>query len=162
MAEVDLFEKLTLSQIARWLDIHPFEIARVLGHEGGLPAQLHFDESEVDRVRTLTCVETWWDGGPLPVNDANRRRALIRSLAWKLLRLPEGGTARADNLARGLEGDELVLMRRAVNQLIRDGALQGISTARGLEVGVATSHRAMLQSVADGRDIPETLEALWA
>ncbi len=162
MAEAELFEKLTLSQIARWLDVHPFDVARVLGHEGGLPAQLSFDESEVDRIRSLTCVETWWDGGPLPVQDPLRPRALLRSLALKLLQRPEGSLVRADNLARGLEGEELTLVRRAVNQLIRDNVLVGTSTARGLEVSVAPDHRDLLQSVAEGRDIPKPLEALWA
>lgn len=162
MAEAELFEKLTLSQIARWLDVHPFDIARVLGHEGGLPPKLSFDESEVDRIRALTSVETWWDGGPLPVQDENRSRGLIRSLASMLAQRPDGSTSRADNLARGLEGDEQTLVRRAVNQLIRDGVLLGMSTARGLEVSVAPEHRALLQSVAEGRDIPPALEAMWA
>lgn len=162
MAELELFERLTLSQIARWLDIHPFDIARVLGHEGGLPTRLSFEETEVDRVRALARVETWWDGGTLPVSDMNRRRALVRALAYKLLQRAEGNPSRADNLARGLEGDEQTLVRRAVNQFIRDGVLTSASTARGLEVSVSPSHRALLQSIAEGRDIPKHLEALWS
>lgn len=162
MAEVDLFEKLTLSQIARWLDVHPFDIARVLGHEGGLPAQLSFDETEVDRIRALTRVETWWDGGPLPVADDNRRRALVRSLAWMLWQRPDGELTRADNLTRGLEGEDARLVRRAVNQFIRDGVLNSISTARGLEVGVSQEHRDVLQAIGEGVEIPKTVEALWA
>jgi len=162
MAEVDLFEKLTLSQIARWLDVHPFDIARVLGNEGRLPVKLSFDESEVDRIRALAHVETWWDGGALPVADDNRRRALVRALAHKLAARPDGESSRADSLVRGLEGDELMLVRRVVNRFIQDGLLSSHSTVRGLEVSVIPSQRATLQSIAEGRDIPKHLEALWS
>ena len=162
MAEIDLFEKLTLSQIARWLELHPFDIARVLGHEHDLPARLAFDESEVDRIRGLAGLETWWDGGALPLGDENRRRALVRSLGHKLLHRGEGRPTRADNLARGLEGEEQTLIRRAVNQFIRDSVLISTATARGLEVQVNPEHRRLLESVVEGRDIPKHLEALWS
>ena len=162
MAEVDLFEKLTLSQIARWLDIHPFDIARVLGNEGQLPTKLSFDESEVDHIRALAHVETWWDGGSLPITDDNRRRALIRSLAWKLAARPDGESSRADSLARGLDGEELSLVRRTVNRFIQDGLLSSCSTVRGLEVSVIPSQRATLQAMAEGRELSKHLEVLWS
>lgn len=162
MADIDLFEQLTLSQIARWLDLHPFDVARVLGHSGGLPARMAFDEGEVDRIRSLAGVETWWDGGQLPIQDDNRGRALVRSLAYKLLNRSEGRSTRGDNLSRGLDGDELALARRAVNQLIREGVLRSVPTPRGLEVEVAAEKRPLLETIVDGRDIPKNLEALWA
>ena len=59
MAELELFEKLTLRHIGRWLDVHPFDIVRVIAVEGGLPPQLAFDEYDVDRIRERTGVETW-------------------------------------------------------------------------------------------------------
>ena len=160
MAEIDLFEKLTLSQIARWLDLHPFDVARVLGHEGALPARLSFDEGEVDHIRNLSGVETWWDGGSLPITDNSRGRGLVRSLAHKLLHRGEERSTRADNLTRGLEGDDQSLVRRVVNQLIRDGVLASLSSARGLEVMVARGQLGLLESIAEGRDIPKSLEAL--
>lgn len=162
MAELELFEKLTLRHIGRWLDVHPFDIVRVIAVEGGLPPQLAFDEYDVDRIRERTGVETWWDGGALPVSDENRRRALVRSLIHKLLENADGRLTRADNLTRGLEGDDQATVRRAVNQLIRDGQLLSQSTSRGLEVCVSPDHRAILQSISEGRDIPKQLEALWA
>lgn len=161
MADLDLFEQLTLSQIARWLDLHPFDVARVLGHSGALPTRMAFDEGEVDRIRSLAGVETWWDGGQLPIQDDNRGRALVRSLAYKLLNRSEGRSTRGDNLSRGLDGDELALARRAVNQLIREGVLRSVPTPRGLEVEVATEKRPLLETIVDGRDIPKNLEALW-
>lgn len=162
MADLELFEKLTLAQIGRWLDVHPFDIVRALGATGPLPDQLSFDEGDVDRIKELTGVETWWDGGPLPVPDDNRRRSLVRSLSHKLLERADGRLTRADNLTRGLDGDELTTVRRAVNQLIRDGHLVSQSTHRGLEVEVNPDRRGALQSISDGRDIPKQLEALWA
>lgn len=162
MAELDLFEKLTLAQIGRWLDVHPFDIVRVLGAEGRLPEQLAFDDAEVDEIKALTGVETWWDGGSLPVADDNRRRALVRALAHKLLERADGQLTRADNLTRGLEGEDQATVRRAVNQLIREGELVGQPTSRGLEVCVNPDRRGILQSISEGRDIPKQLEALWA
>lgn len=160
MADVDLFEKLTLSQVARWLEMHPFDIVRVLASEGGLPQRLAFDEGDVDRIRALAGVETWWDGGGLPVADDNRRRALVRSLAQKLVARGDGRPTRADNLSRGLDGDEAALVRRAANQLIRDGLLSSAATARGMEVQVNANQRASLEAIAEGRDLPRALEAL--
>lgn len=162
MAELELFEKLTLSQIARWLDVHPFDIARALGNAWELPSRLSFEETEVDRLRNLVGVETWWDGGALPIQDDSRRRALVRSLAHKLRAREAGRSTRADNLARGLDGEEQSLIRRAVNQFIRDGVLVSTSTARGLEVEVSPESSRVLDALVDGRDIPKHLEALWA
>ena len=34
MATLDLFEKLHISQMAQSLDLHPFEVARLLGQDG--------------------------------------------------------------------------------------------------------------------------------
>ena len=161
MQDIDLFEKLTVSQIARWLDVHPFDIARVLGHEAALPARLAFDESEVDNIRELAGVETWWDG-TLPIQDENRRRALVRALAQKLLQRGEGRPTRAANLARGLDGEEQMLVRRATNQCIRDGVLISTSTARGLEVMVSGDFTRLLATIVEGRDIPRHLETLWS
>ena len=162
MAEIDLFEKLTLSQVARWLEMHPFDVVRVLATDGALPTRLAFDEGDVDRIRALAGVETRWDGGALPVGDDNRRRALVRALAQKLVARGEGRATRADNLARGLDGEEAALVRRAANQLIREGLLSSTATARGMEVSVPSAQRATLEAIAEGRDIPKGLEQLWS
>ena len=164
MAQMDLFEKLTLTQVARWLDLHPFELARTLGTEGRNSSELRFTEGEVDEIRDLAGVETWWRG-ELPVNDAVRGRALVRSLAHLIV----GHAAdqadwvtRADNLYRGLEPADQWVVRRAINQLIRDGVLVSVSRAVGLHVrlGAGGAHR--LATLAEGTDIPSSLEALWS
>ena len=60
MATLDLFEKIRVSQIASSLDLHPFEVARLLGQAGGLPYTLAFDQNDIDKVCELAGVETWW------------------------------------------------------------------------------------------------------
>src|SRR5687768_15590751 len=105
MASLNLFRKLTISDIAAQLGLRPFEVARILGQEDGLPAVEAFPPDAVDQVREMAGVEAWWEGSSLPVADENRSRALVRSLAKKLLdrELTSGSTTRADNLFRGLE-----------------------------------------------------------
>jgi hypothetical protein len=164
MSGVDLFEKLTLSQVARWLDLHPLELARVLGSEdGGLPGDLRFVDGDVDRLRDLAGVETWWTGD-LPVPDSVRGRALVRSLAHHLATRVDGPgwCTRADNLYRGLEPADQWVVRRAINVLIVEAILVSTSRASGLHVGVGEDGRDRLRSIADGTDVPESMEALWS
>lgn len=164
MSGADLFEKLTMGQVARWLDLHPFELARILGTvDGGLPRDLRFDDSDVDRLRDLAGVETWWTG-ELPVDDSIRGRALVRSLARHIADRCERDDwlSRADNLFRGLEPADQWVVRRAVNHLIVDGVLVSVSRSTGLHVRLAEDGLARLQALADGSEIPESMEALWS
>ena len=164
MAQMDLFEKLTLTQVARWLDLHPFELARTLGATGRAAAELRFTEAEVDALRDLAMVETWWRG-ELPVADPVRGRALVRSLARLLVEHAGDGagwTTRADNLYRGLEPADQWVVRRAINQLIRDGVLCSTSRSTGLHVALGEGARSRLATLADGSEVPASLEALWS
>ncbi|RME23013.1 MAG: hypothetical protein D6798_14430 [Deltaproteobacteria bacterium] len=163
MAVADLFEKLTLTQVARWLDIHPFELARIIGLEGSVRPELRFGEDEVDRLRDIAGVETWWTG-ELPVSDDVRGRALVRSLARLVVEHADGEdwSTRADNLFRGLEPADQWVVRRAINQLIREGVLVSVSKATGLHVRLSGDGRERLAHIADGSGIPESLESLWS
>ncbi len=163
MSSMDLFEKLTLTQVARWLDIHPFELARILGGEERVLPELRFGDDEVDRLRDLAGVQTWWTGD-LPVDDAERGRALVRSLAYYLVERSDGDdwATRADNLYRGLEPADQWVVRRAINQLIRDGVLVSQSRATGLHVQLGDGGRERLGALADGTDVPASLESLWS
>jgi len=46
MADLDVFEKRSISDLARELEIHPFEVARIIGQSGGLPGVLEFEDDE--------------------------------------------------------------------------------------------------------------------
>ena len=163
MSTMDLFRKLTLAEVAQKLQLKPFDIARIMGQNGGLPDVLLFSDELVDQIRKQAGVEVWWDAEALVVDDDNRSRALVRTLAEKLLthEQGDGSATRADNLFRGLEGADQLLIRRAVNQFIREGLLLSLPTARGLYVQIDAVQRDTLGSIASGSEIPDSIEALW-
>jgi hypothetical protein len=163
MATLDLFEKLHVSQIASALDLHPFEVARLMGQAGEMPRTLQFGEADIERIRELAGVETWWSNGGVSVEDEIPGRALVRSAAQMLLDrgVVDDKTTRADNLFRGLEAADQFVVRRAVNHLIREEILRSIPTAQGLHLRVDKDKVAVLEKIADGSVIPESLQELW-
>ena len=162
MPGLDLFEKLSMVEVARVLDLHPFELARLLGAGPALPRVLSFDETEIDRLRQLAGVETWWDGGKLPQEDASHKRSLVRSLAHKIGEkgLPGGSATRADNLFRGLDGEDRSFVRRVVNQLIRERLATSSSSARGLLFHVEEENGDRMAQIAKGEGWSSGLEEL--
>ena len=164
MSTLDLFEKIRISQMASSLDLHPFEVARLMGQVGGLPRTLAFDENDIDRVRELAGVETWWGGNAPKVDDAIPGRGLVRTAAQMLIDREIVGekTTRADNLFRGLEPADQFVVRRAVNHLIREEVLRSIPTSQGLHLQVDEASVAKLQGIADGSNIGAGLEELWS
>lgn len=164
MSTLDLFEKLHVSQIADSLDLHPFEVARLLGQADGLGRTLSFDKTDIERVRKLAGVETWWGSGKDNVVDEDPARSLVRTAAQMLIDRNVVGenTTRADNLFRGLESADQFVVRRAVNMLIRDGILRSIPTAQGLHLRVDKEKVKLLKKIADGSSIPNSLAELWS
>ena len=164
MSTLDLFEKIRVSQIASSLDLHPFEVARLLGQVDGMPHTLAFDEADIERVREIAGVETWWGTNVPSIEDGIPGRGLVRTAAQMLLDRDVVGdnTTRADNLFRGLEPADQFVVRRAVNHLIRDEVLTSIPTSQGLHLRVDTEKVNVLQGIADGSDIPTSLEELWS
>lgn len=161
---LELFRKMTLQDVADHLNLDGLDIARLLGQNGGLPATLQFTKADVDQIRELAGIQPWWQGLELEEPDDNRPRALVRSLARKLLdhHRNGGGVTRADNLFRGLEGADQLLIRRAINQMIRDGVLLNSNTVSGLHVQVDAVQADILDAIASGSGIPDNLEALWS
>ena len=164
MSTLDLFEKIRVSQIASSLDLHPFEVARLLGQVGGLPRTLAFEEADIDRVRELAGVETWWGSNAPKIEDDVPGRALVRIAAQMLLDREVVGeqTTRADNLFRGLEPADQFVVRRAVNHLIREEVIKSIPTSQGLHLQVDEDQVGVLRGIADGSKIPSSLEKLWS
>ena len=164
MSTLDLFEKIRISQMAASLDLHPFEVARLMGQVGGLPRTLAFEASDVDRVRELAGVETWWGSNAPKIDDDIPGRALVRTAAQMLIDRDVVGekTTRADNLFRGLEPADQFVVRRAVNHLIREEVLRSIPTSQGLHLQVDESSVSKLQGIADGSNIGAGLEELWS
>ncbi len=164
MSTLDLFEKLRVSQIAGSLDLHPFEVARLLGQADGLGRTLAFETEDIERIRKLAGVETWWGSGKGNVDDDVSGRSLVRTAAQMLIDRNVVGenTTRADNLFRGLEPADQFVVRRAVNQLIREEILRSIPTSQGLHLRVDKDKVKTLKKIADGSGIPDSLEELWS
>jgi hypothetical protein len=164
MSTLDLFEKIRISQMAANLDLHPFEVARLMGQVGGLPRTLAFDQSDIDRVCELAGVETWWGSSAPKIDDDIPGRALVRTAAQMLIDRNVVGdkTTRADNLFRGLEPADQFVVRRAVNHLIREEVLRSIPTSQGLHLQVDEESVVKLQGIADGSSIGVGLEELWS
>jgi hypothetical protein len=164
MSTLDLFEKIRISQIASSLDLHPFEVARLLGQVGGLARTMAFDQNDIDRVQELAGVETWWGPSASRVEDEIPGRSLVRSAAQMLIdrKVVDENTTRADNLFRGLEPADQFVVRRAVNHLIREEVVRSIPTSQGLHLQVDKKKVKSLQGIADGSNIPASLEELWS
>ncbi|MEL6342525.1 MAG: hypothetical protein AAFV53_05290 [Myxococcota bacterium] len=161
---LSMFQKKSLAEVARELGMESLDLARMLGQSGGLPASLSFSEADVARIGEMAGIHPWWGDDALEEADAHRPRALVRSLARKLLNHHHsgGGVTRADNLFRGLDGADQLLIQRTINQMIRDGVLLNSNTASGLHVQVDAVQADILGGIADGSGIPDNIEALWS
>ena len=132
-SSIALLRKLRVDQVARWLDIHPFEVIRTLVHAEALPADLRLDAQDVERVRVSGGIESLWEGVVVPESDAALLGQLLHMLCDRLAQ-PGASPARCDNLFRGLERNRRHFLRRAVNEIVRMGYLELVMTTRGLSV----------------------------
>lgn len=141
MAGLELFQRMTMDQVAKVLELHPFDVVRILVADGTLPSDLRLSETDVERVRARGGLETWWEGPPPVVAGERPERTLVRALVKQLLARGwvEPKSARADNLFRGLDTDRQRVLRRAVNALIREGVLASHMTSMGLVVSAKSS-----------------------
>lgn len=152
----------SLDDVARSLELHPFDVARILGHVGELPPGLRFDNRDVDRVRELAGIERWWTGmARLPDKDPARSGALVQGLARNLLQRDRVGsrTTRADNLLRGLDGADRKRLRRTINTLIRERVLRTSSSWRGLQLSVEPQRVPVLRALQEGQSLAAALRA---
>ncbi len=160
MTKLDLFKKMTLSEVATKLEVMPFYIARHYGQNGGLPADMLFDTAVLDKLRAEMGLETWWDGSPFEVDDDNPPVRLIRELTVRMLKVDVSKVERADNLYRGLKGADKDLIKAAVNELIRMGVIQSIPMAAALGVKFVPEKREILEKIAAGNKLPPSIEHL--
>ncbi len=143
-----LLRKLRVHQIARWLEVHPYEVVRTLVQADALPPDLRLDTADVERVRTAAGLETWWEPGGVPASDEELLAVLVQRL---LARITRGSApTRSDNLFRGLDPQRQVFLRRAVNQLVRLGYLDIVMTASGLCVTLRPEREAELRLLVVG------------
>ena len=151
----------SLADAALKLGLHPFEVARLLGHGGTLRPDLRVSEADLDRLGEAAGIKQWWTGvEPLPTRDPDRTRLLVRLLARKLLSRGRVGTktTRADNLLRGLRMADRNRLRPAVNSLIRAGLLQTRSSWRGVQISVAEGQESALRALGGGQALATVLQ----
>lgn len=161
MAGLELFQRLSVEQVARWLELHPFEIIRILVADGSLTSDLKLDSNNVERIRLAGGLETWWEGPPTPQAGETLARALVRTLCAEVI--AHGGVEptylRADNLFRGLEPQHQATLQRAVNALIKEGVLNCTMSATGKTISVVAARAADVRTFGEGGGGP--VDRLW-
>ncbi len=151
MSQSDLVQYYSLSDAAAQLDIHPFDIARYLSiQKGGMPNELRLTHQKISQIAKGMGLQNWWSE-PIQLQDDNRQRLLLREMARRILEADWSTATRADNLNRGLEGDEFSFVRRVINSFIRCNLLLPKSTLTGLtiEPGPNEHWSKILQHVVD-------------
>jgi len=152
--------RLSVDEAAAALDLHPLDLARMLGHRGELPADLRLGPAEPARIAAWAGVERWWDAHSLPPDDPARSRALVTAALRRLVEkdaVGERGT-RADNLLRGLAAADQARLRRAANALVRARILVSRATWRGLCLSLDPSWRELGAELARTGEWPWELE----
>ena len=163
MTDLDQFKKLGVSDLAAKLAIHPFNVVRILTTSGKLPADLSFDEDDIDMVRELGGIEYWWTAKCTIEQDAIRARGILRSIARELVRRGIHGekTTRADNVYRGLKPDDERLARRTLNVLIQEHYVRTVPTSLGIHVNIAADQVSTMKRLATAAEVPPALAVLW-
>jgi hypothetical protein len=164
MTNLASFQKLTLSDVARELAIHPFDLIRVLVANNALPGTLSFDEGDVGNIRRIGGIETWWTADTERPPDDIPERGLLRALCGQLVARGTIGdhATRLDNLLRGLDTHEQLTLRGLVQGLMQAGLLASRNTASGLQVSVVEGREYAITDIAEGGEVPGEAAALWA
>ena len=159
----DELRPLTPLAAARRLDLAPDELVRLLVLADVVPdGELVLDDDALDAVREAGGLDSPWADTALP-DDDDPRRARVRGVLRVLLEREcvDGLTLRADNLWRGLDGAEALLVRSAGAAMVREGLLHSTASPRGVEVGIAPGRQADVERIAAGGTVPERVAAAW-
>jgi hypothetical protein len=163
MASIEQFRKLQVADIARQLAIHPFDVVRILAFSNVAHSSMQFDPADVEKVRTLGGIETWWSADCALATDGLRPRSIVRSILRELLGRGFVGnrTTRVDNVVRGMSTDDEVVARKALNLLIQERFLRSVPTAIGTFVSISPDRTAAAEAVVAGKETPAGLAVLW-
>lgn len=159
--------RLSLSEAALRLGIHPFDLVRVLVALGSFPDDLHLSEEDLARVEQLGGLETWWAPGTLAESvrgaDPVPLRGMARALAIQLVEHEVFGEAstRLDNLFRGLHPEDQGQARVVLQCMVQAGLVSMVPTPSGMNVTVPLERGEDLIQVARGDSMPESLAKYW-
>ncbi len=154
MAGLELFQPLSLVGAARFLEVHPFELVRILVACDALPADLTMSMDEVDAVRGLAGLERWWDDGSLDAIEPMPRTMAIAICAKLAERLDV--PTRFDNVFRGMSPAHQPVARRVVQRLTQAGLLSAAPSATGLHLSVVPGQEPLVALIGQG-EVPENL-----
>ena len=158
----ELFYRKSLSDIAAQLDVHPFDIARMMGlRETGLPTELSFEAKDTKDIASELRLEVWW-AEPIQIEDDNHHRRLIREFARKLLTADLSQPTRADNMYRGLEGNDFAFIRSVLNTFITLNIVQSVQTLTGIDICLLDGDdtQKILEDIVNATKFPNELDAL--
>lgn len=158
----DLFQYVSLSEAAVQLDIHPFDIARYLAiQKGGMPVELRLNQQQITQIAQGMGLQNWWSE-PILMKDDDPKRLLVRELARRILEADWSKPTRADNLNRGLSGQEYTFVRRLINGFIKCNLLLPKSTLTGLviEKGEHPEWKATLDAIVNAVEFPTEIASV--
>lgn len=163
MTIMEQFQKLGVADIARRLEIHPFDVVRILVYNNVVRPSWRFDESDLNDIRKLGGIETWWTQECALDQDTIRARGILRSIIRELTARKHVGTSatRVDNVFRGLEPEDEILARKALNLLIQEQIVKSTPTAIGTFVSLNPEKAEVVEAILGGQDMPAALAALW-
>lgn len=150
------FQRASVGQLARDLEMHPFELVRLLVAENMLSADLRYSTADAARIGQIAGLEMWWTEPPRRRPGETQGQALMQAVLLALFqrRAVDPHLVRADNLFRGLDPETRTAMRRVVNALIREGVLVSRMTPHGLSVtmppGMMDAVRSFLEEGSGG------------
>lgn len=161
------FKRVTLTDAALQLGIHPYDFVRILEALNRFPDELRFTEAEVDDLRQAGGLETWWtpeaEAERLRQSDRNAVRGMARGVAFQFLSHQVLGrsTTRLDNLYRGLDPEAQPFATLVLSTLLQEGYLQTVNTPAGLNISVVPQRADDLRRIARGESYPPALSQHW-
>lgn len=142
-------ETLTINSAAELLEVHPFELVRLLVAGPGFPADLRLTSDHLEQAVRVGGLEAWWQEPGAVRPTANDLQPLAHALLERGVSEPRW--TRADNLYRGLDADAERAVRRAVNEWIRSGIMGSRMSSRGLEVTLRAGRERDLMRLGGGK-----------
>lgn len=162
MSHSDLLQYFSLSEAAVQMDIHPFDVARYLSiQKGGMPVELRLTQPQIAQIAHGMGLQNWW-AEPMTIEDEQPNRLFARELARRILEADWSEPTRADNLNRGLAGQEYTYVRRLINAFIKCSILGSKATLTGLVIqkGEHPDWEQVLENIVNGTHFPTELSSV--
>jgi hypothetical protein len=152
-----------LAEAARQLDIDPFELVRLMVAAGQRPQLLELTGIDLVRIAEFAGIERWWDEEGDAPEDANPKRARVRTAIGALLSRRFVGTRRTrrDNLWRGRPRHDREVIEEAVEALVEQGLLETEPHVRGIRISAAEDAVSKLERFVEGAEPIDALQQLW-